>query len=219
MTRSRIALVASVAMLVASVAACGIPVDEAPRAVVPVQAQETGSESNTGGGAMTSYVFLTKNDHLVAVTRAVVDRTPTSVVKALLASVPKGAVASGVISQIPAGTQLRSVKDGDDGVTVVDLDSTFDGVIGQARQQAIAEFTFTLTELEGVGRVAFAVAGAPVQVSSPTRGDVSSVTVCDFVSLLPTDEQLKVDGLSPDETQRVTTRRRTAVASCPATTK
>lgn len=218
MTRTRFVLVAAVATLVASVAACGIPVDETPRAIVPAQAQRTDSESNTSGGAMTSYVFLTKNDHLVAITRAVVDRTPTSVVKALLAGVPTGEVATGLISQIPAGTQLRSVKEAD-GVTVVDLDSTFDGVIGQARQQAIAEFTFTLTELEGVGRVAFAVAGAPVQVSSPTRGDVSSVTVCDFVSLLPTDEQLRTDGLSPDETQRVTTRRRTAVASCPATTK
>jgi len=215
----RLALAVALTVLMGSVAACGIPVDETPRAILPAQAKQSGNESNTAGGAMTSYIFLTKNDHLVAVTRAVVDRTPTSVVKALLAGVPPGEVASGLISQIPAGTQLRSVKVDDDGVTVVDLDSTFDGVIGLSRQQAIAELTFTLTELEGVGRVGFAVAGTSVQVSSPTRGDVSSVTVCDFVSLLPTDEQLKVAGLSPDETQRVTTRRRTAVASCPAATK
>ena len=215
MTRGRRWVLAVV--LVALAAGCGIPVDDEPRTFAG-DAQASGGSSNpAGSGEASAYVYLVDTDQLVASVRDVPDRTPQSVMRAILAKLTADEVAAGFVSQIPPGTELRSVRQEAD-ATTVDLSSQFDGVIGSSRQQAIAQITLGLTELEGIKAVQFKVDGKDIQVSSPTRGDVSSVTECDFVGLLPSDERIRSAGYSADVAKRLTSRRRAATNNCPTVT-
>ena len=53
------------------------------------------------------------------------------------------------------------------------------------------------------------------KVSSPSRGDVSQVSDCDYLSLFPTDDELREANLSEDSRQHIAARRRNLTDRCP----
>ena len=59
------------------------------------------------------------------------------------------------------------------------------------------------------------IGGTPVQVFSPTRGDVDRVTACDFVSLLPTDDQIAALAPGPRNARHLGLRREALSDDCP----
>ncbi|HPU39618.1 MAG TPA: hypothetical protein PLS63_08600, partial [Microthrixaceae bacterium] len=67
-----------------------------------------------------------------------------------------------------------------------------------------------------VSRVRFKVDGKPVQVATPTRGDATTVTACDYASLLGDPAELAKSGLSNLSMQQLDERVATFAENCPA---
>ncbi len=193
---------------------CGIPLDSSPR-TAPVESRPTTRpEATTVEGGFGAWLYLTQDGRLLATFREVQDRRPATILDSLLAPVPTSEVARGYVTQIPAGTEALAVRRTDQSI-IVDLDATFNDVIGAARQRAIAQIVFTMTDLQGVGGVRFAVDGKAVDVSTPTRGDVERVTDCDFASLLPSDEELAAAEIDEVTVGVMQSRRRAIENRCP----
>ena len=210
---TRRVLAATAALLLAATG-CGIPLDSAPRNA-PVESKPSPkSEATTVEGGFGAWIYLTHDGRLLATFREVKDRRPATILDSLLLAVPANEVARGYVTQIPTGTKALAVRRTDQSI-IVDLDSTFNDVIGAARQKAIAQIVFTMTDLEGVSGVRFAVEGKAVDVSTPNRGDVERVTDCDFMSLLPTDEDLAKAEIDDVTMQVMRTRRRATENRCP----
>ncbi len=210
--RTRTAVAVGFAFL--AIAGCGIPLDTEPRPASIEAEVADQPEPTTVEGASRAVVYLTREGKLLATVREVMDRRPATILDSLLVPPSTGEVAMGYVTQIPTGTSALAVRRTDQSV-IVDLDSTFNNVIGAARQQAIAQIVFTMTELDGLGAVRFAVSGAAVDVSTPSRGDVDRVTECDFISLLPTDEDLVAADIDELTVGIMRSRRRATEGRCP----
>jgi spore germination protein GerM len=201
--------------LVALVAAsCGIPVDSSPRSISVDSAGRTPSGSPTQGGDTTAYLYFVKNDHMAPQSRKVSTQDTTAVLRVLVAGPTSADTSSGLITQIPGGTLVRSVRSVGTSTRVA-LSRQFQNVIGTAQVEAIAQIVFTVTELQPDARIEFLVGGQMLKVTSPTRGDVGHVGECDFVSLLPTDDQLKEAKLSVDSMKHLSTVRKALTLKCP----
>jgi hypothetical protein len=176
---------------------CGIPVDSGPRSISVGSAGRPASGSPTPAGDTTAYLYFVKNDHMAPQSRTVSTQDPESVLAVLVAGPTSADTSSGLITQIPGGTRVRSLRVS--GVNArVALSTQFQNVIGTAEVEAIAQIVFTLTELVPKARVEFSIDGQPLKVTSPTRGDVVHVGECDFMSLLPTVDEQKEAHLSTD---------------------
>ena len=101
---------------------------------------------------------------------------------------------------------------------LVDLSKEFENVVGPSRQQAIAQMVLTATEFPEVRSLRFLVDGKPVQVTSPTRGDTTTVTDCDYRSLLPTADEVAKADLDAATTERLNLRRESLEQRCPTAT-
>jgi hypothetical protein len=139
----------------------------------------------------------------------------TTVLGALLQMPESSERVNGLGSSIPTGTRLQGLQT--DGTTLsVDLSDDFENVVGTARQQAIGQMVLTATEFAGVQDVRFLVDGKPLQVTSPTRGDTTTVGACDYESLLPTTEDAKEADLDAGTAERLAARRAALDDHCPA---
>jgi hypothetical protein len=202
-------------VLAVALAGCGIPLDDTPRAM---------KSSNAGAGPIvtvppvgdtSAYVYLLLDGSLIPAPRDVEARTAGPVLDAVVQPPTPEETARGFITQVPMGTEvLGSVQNGD--LLNVDLSSEFENVIGRARQEAIGQIVFTATELPGIAELTFSIDGTPLQVNSPTRGDVERVMDCDFLSLLPTDDKISAAGISTEAARRVIIRRQSLMERCPA---
>jgi hypothetical protein len=158
-----------------------------------------------------------RDGKLVPVSRSLPDRTPNTVITALLGTPEPLEQVAGLGSSIPAGTELLGLQiDGD--TVEVNLSKDFENVVGTGRQQAIAQMVMTLTEFTEVSAVRFMVDGKPVQVTSPTRGDTTSVGDCDYESLLTTEDEARQADLDVATTQRLAQRRTKLANTCPTPT-
>ncbi len=114
--------------------------------------------------------FLTPADErLVAVDRSVeegVDVDLADVIDSLLLGPTVPETAQGIVSALPRGAVADASLVG--GVANVDLAEEFAGLDGSTQRRAIAQIVYTLTSRPGVGRVAFTLAGQPVEIP---RGD------------------------------------------------
>lgn len=185
---------------------CGIGTDDQPRAL-PVSTSTTTTAPATADSAndrAAAVLWLISGSDVVPVSARLPDRELGTVFSELLA--PGSATLGALASSIPSGTQLRKLSL-DQGVLDINLSSEFQNLAGPARQQAIAQMVLTATEATGVESVEFSVENQPIRVSSPTRGDVTTVTACDFESLLPTAEQAGTKRLSPATVQLLDARR------------
>lgn len=105
--------------------------------------------------------FLTASERLAPAYRD--GTTAAASVRALLDGPVAGDI-EGLVTLIPAGTELRSITMAG-GVATVDLTGTFASGGGSLSMMGrIAQVVYTLTEFPGVERVAFALDGQPVEM-------------------------------------------------------
>ena len=216
-TVPRVAL-ALVAVVVTCVilAACSISGDSRPRALA-VSTTTTQVEAAPTSGEATAVLYFVRDGKLIPVTRSLPDRRVGTVLGALLGTPEPVERIKGLGSSIPAGTDLLGLQtDGD--TLSVDLSDDFENVVGPARQQAIAQMVLTATEYPQIRSMRFLVNGKPFQVTSPTQGDTTTVTDCDYMSLLPTAEDVKDADLDEATAQRLAARRDELAQRCPTPT-
>ena len=190
---------------------CGIPLDDQPRAIAAVGAEAARPTPSTAPGGSAAYVYLATDDHLVPVEHEVGGGTVAERITALLALEPTALETS---SQVPGGTRLLGVERSASIVTI-DLSKEFDNLQGVARRLAAAQLVFTATESSGVEDVLFKVNGRTARVDSPVAGDTDRVRACDYLSLLPTTEQLAAAEVDDSATRHVTRRRSSLEQRCP----
>lgn len=199
-----------------AVGACAVRGDAQPRALSISTTTTEVSDVPTSGGAA-ALVYYVRNSKLLPVRRSLPDRRVETVLSALLETPEPVERIKGLGSSIPTGTELLGLQTSG-GTVSVDLSKSFENVVGPSRQQAIAQLVLTTTELPDIRAVKFLVNGKPVQVTSPTRGDTTNVTDCDYESLLPTREEVQDASLDAATTARLDLRRETLAQRCPPAT-
>jgi spore germination protein GerM len=197
MTFGRVRSVVVAAVVVASVASCGVSAErgairtsdgDVPFNLLAPDPTTTTSTSTTVAEAVTEAVtvYLVGEERLVAVGRRL--RRPVDLAE-LLAAVTSGPTeqeaAEGMRSALPAEESVLGVTLGG-GVATVELSSRFSSVPVDDQLLALAQIVYTVTTRPGVGRVSFTLEGAPVEVP---RGDGSltsdSVARDDYAALSP----------------------------------
>jgi len=192
-------------------AACGISPDDQPRALpIPPTTTAPAAPTTTGGTASAVLWFVSDQD-LVPASRALTDRSLGTAIGALLE--PGASLEGGLSNSIPAGTELLELGQ-DGGVLTIDLGGSFQELAGTARLLAIGQLVLTATEDRQVEEVRFLVDGEPILAGSPERGDVASVTACDFAPLLPSAEEAAAAPLSSATVERLDQRRTELERDC-----
>lgn len=163
-------------VLVALVAACGVPTDAEPRAIetrnVPfqllaptVEAPTTTQPANTATERATIYL-ADADGKLQAVRRPVTaPATAKRVLEALLAG-PTEEEADRFATAITSDTQLLGVDGPDNGLVIVDLSRQLLDITGRSQILALAQVVFTVTALPSVDRVLFKFEGQPAEVQN-----------------------------------------------------
>lgn len=172
----------------AAVLACGVPVDDEPRAIQE-EASTTTVASTPSTGQVSSMLYYVREGSLVPFERDLPNNSAEAAIDALGQSSSAILTAYDLSSSIPSGTELIGTLR-DDGRLVVNLSSAFDNVVGRSRQQAIGQMVMSVTQERGIDTVEFQVEGRPITVSSPARGDRSDVGACDYQSLLANAEDI-----------------------------
>lgn len=117
------------------------------------------STSSGIGGAGSVKVFFLEGEHLKPVQRSVAKQAPA---KGAMLQLLQGPGTTGLTTQIPAGTTLRSVHI-EDGVARVDLSKAFESGGGSlSMQERVAQVLYTLTQFSSASAVRFYVEGKPV---------------------------------------------------------
>lgn len=199
--------------VVAVLAGCGVGTDSEPRAIEAPSTTTTSTPPDTGSVA--AVLYFVQLEDLVPVTRAVPKRTPEDIIESLLVS-PTDTDGQALSSAIPAGTQLLDTEEGDTGLLQVNFSEDFADVQGPSRQFALGQIVLSVTGLEEVSDVTFALEGEPLLATSPERGDVKIVTACDYRSLLadPADDDLM---LTLDQLSKLSNRVADLEDSCGTT--
>ncbi|UDY35950.1 GerMN domain-containing protein [Dermatobacter hominis] len=197
-----------------AVTSCSIGTDDEPRALAVSTTTTTLPAAPTSGGA-TAVLYYLREGQLIPVSLSLPDRQVQTVVETLFESPEPGLDALDLTTSVPIDTQLTSLEL-EDGTLTLDLSEEFDNVVGPSRQQAIAQIVMTATEFGNVERVRFQVDGDPIQVATPTRGDATTVTACDYASLLPDPTDVESVGLGSATLQRLELRTSKLETTCPA---
>lgn len=170
--RRRVARAAWIVAVAGLVAACGVPSDEAPRAIsatdVPFGLLDAvGTTTTTAslvpelqpGVAVTVYL-LDRDGLLLPVSRRSSVGGPVDVLRALLEGPRPDESAAGLRSALPVATELLAFRTGPEtGAAIVDLSDDFLTVQGEQQIKAVAQVVLTLTELPGITGVRFAFEG------------------------------------------------------------
>lgn len=109
-------------------------------------------------------IYFMDSERLVAVDRTVdAPAVAASALKALLAGPSASETDKGLISSIPAGTKLRSIKI-DGRTAVVDLSKKFSSGGGSLSMLSrVAQVVYTVTQFSSVDRVVFRIEGKRVE--------------------------------------------------------
>ncbi len=193
---------------------CSIPFDSEPRDAAGAAGPRNDRATDPGTGQSRAMLYLVKEDLMAGAIRDVADRQPNTLAEALATQPDATARSAGLVSQIPPGLEIRSIRRTDEGL-IIDLSDMFDDVIGAARQEAVAQFVFTLGDSDVTRTFQFRIDGRPVLISTPARGDVPEVGECDFVGLLPTDDELGTQALTDLVERGMRTRRDVVLNRCP----
>jgi hypothetical protein len=146
---------------VALVAGCGIRTDDQPRAIPgaePVVGAEVGGGA-ASGGTLRIYLVAPGDQRLL---RSVPRSAPTAkdLIEILLDGPNEEEVEEGWISQIPADTQLLSLRTRST-TLFLDLTSELTALPATVQQQALAQIVYTAAEVEGVTGVQITFEGEP----------------------------------------------------------
>ena len=185
--------------LLVLLAGCGVPEDEAPRALDPAAAPfrvfDDAPPQAVGEGRVALY--FVRNGLVVLQTRAVERSTDIDQLLDLLLEGPTPEqVAAGTRSLLPAGFEVEDVEVGPDGVAVVTLGDS----AAQATTPPLgyAQIVATLTAPGRARAVRFRLDGADLRVP---RGDTSlsdqPLTKRDYADLLPTPPPSPKPSASP----------------------
>ncbi len=188
--------------------ACGIGVDETPRAIQGA-ADTTTTIVSPSSGVFAASLYFVREGALIPVTQELPDQQLATEIAALLQTPAAATRTNGLSTSIPAGTELREVTRVGDRARI-DLSSSFDNLVGPSRQQAIGQMVLTATAKPGVDTVSFQVDGETITVSSRDRGDQTEVNECDFADLLANSDDLV--GVLPNESIQDLVGRRTELA-------
>lgn len=191
--------------LIAVTAACGVGLDEEPRAL-QAPATTTTISATPSTGRFEAVLYYVREATLLPEIQELPDRGLQSILTALLQPPAPATQISGLGTSIPSGTTLLSTQRSDGRLTI-DLSAAFDNVVGLSRQQAIGQMVLTATETADLDSIVFEVEGSAITVSSPTRGDRTVVDACDFASLLATPEDAATAGLPTDSIEVLAERR------------
>jgi hypothetical protein len=162
-----IAIVALAAVLAIIAGGCGSGGAETA-GPVPSDTDTTDTTDTTPSGDQTYRIWLTRGEHLFAVTRVgpETEGVGAEAVRLLLEGPTAAESAAGVGTVIPAGTRFLSL-DIDGGTATVDLTSEYESGGGSASMFArLAQVVYTLTEFDTVRQVSFMLDGEPVDVFS-----------------------------------------------------
>lgn len=165
--------------------ACGVPVDDEPRAIVrSTIATESDAERQTpttsdSPGARQVTAYLVRDGALVPV-EFPVDGSATIVDALTFATAEPPAPYN---TSIPSGTSILSAEVVD-GVATINLTSDINDISGQTQKQAYAQLVFTAFAFRDLDAVRFEVDGKAVD--APTdNGNRESVTVLDYQNMRP----------------------------------
>jgi germination protein M len=158
----RIALAATLALLVLLAAGCDGDEEAAPPPETTTPGETT---PDPGSGETTFAVYLLRDGKITALRRSVAS-TPAvarASLEALLAGPNGDEKSDGLATAIPEGTMLRDLSVAD-GVATVDLSGEFDDGGGSASMLGrVAQVVATVTQFPTIKRVAFRLDGEPVQ--------------------------------------------------------
>ena len=177
-----------VALAVAvAAAACGIPVDSEPRAVVPphgpAEALASPAPDASRSGPIVETLYLVMDGAIVSVDRGTTtEATAQSVVTDLLAGPTEAEATAGYTSAVPAGTVINGVRV-ENGLAVVDLGPGLENAVRQ--DLAFGQIVCTLDARSDVNGVTFVHDGQPIGVPGGdgvvTKGPL---TTADYEDLL-----------------------------------
>ncbi|MGI9578846.1 MAG: GerMN domain-containing protein [Microthrixaceae bacterium] len=205
---------ALIVAVTAMVGGCGIGTDDSPRAL-PASTTTSTSVPTENPGPERAVFWFVQAEKLVPALRPVSAFSPDAFIETLLVP-PTSVEGEGLSNAIPAGTELLGTQTLD-GITEVDLSEGFEDVVGPGSSRAIGQIVMTLTGLDEVDGVRFAVDGEPIDVTSldPDRGTVSVVNACDYSELLaePLGETTQV---SPVQEEILENRRTELRDTCPS---
>ncbi len=130
-------------------------------------------------------VYLVRDQRLAPVVRDVLPLDPSTLIDALVKGPTSEETAAGLRSAITDAAVIDHVEQGVDDVTISFSDA-FSELAPADQLVAMAQLTYTLTELSGVERVGFLRGDEPLAVPRPD-GTVSDgpVTRSDFATLAP----------------------------------
>lgn len=193
---ARLALAAGALGALAALGGCGVPVNSGPvalnRSHVPFDLLDPTSPTSTSTTVpspveASAQIFLVgPTGHLVPVTRYISVSAPdlVGVLSALVVGPTDAEAAAGLQSAVPTQTTLLGASIAGD-LATVNLSGTFGQLVGTAQIQAVAQIVYTAAEFPGVSRVAFELAGEPVDVPVASGQQVPVPTVSQFASLAP----------------------------------
>ncbi len=170
-TGSMVGLVGLVGL---ALAACGVPLDDAPRAIERTTTTQTTVPAPPDGSGESMVVYFFRGDSLEDVEVAADDQpTIDDAINAVLAGAEEP-----LASFIPAGTELLGFEL--DGTTaVIDLSDGIEGIGGSRQKGAFAQLVFTALASGEATSVRFKVAGEAVP--APTdNGNLELVVAADY---------------------------------------
>ncbi|MCU1372178.1 MAG: Lipoprotein LpqB, GerMN domain protein [Ilumatobacteraceae bacterium] len=171
------AVLAALAAGLLALAACGVPLDQEPRAINQTTiAPATTSVTIASPGDATVPVYFLNRDTLQAQEQPVEgDITLGAALDAVLAPPDE---AGDLRTAIPPGTALRGVEVAD-GLATIDLSSEINDIGGSAQKQAFAQIVFTALGFDEVQDVRFLIDGKAID--APTDdGNLSVVSAANY---------------------------------------
>lgn len=166
-------------------------------------------------GGSEAAVFYVMDGQLVPVLVSMPDHRVSTALDTLFDKPDETVERAKLTTSIPVGATIDDVRVVD-GTLTIDLSRGFENVVGPARQQALGQIVLTASGFTEVERIRFEIDGDPVQVATPARGDVSSVTDCDYRAFLPTADDIRSADLSPDTAELLEATVEDLDRRCPA---
>ncbi len=143
------------------------------------------STSTTPSQRKSVLAYFLMNEKLHVVGRVVEIADPAAAVEALLAGPTSAETAAGMVTLIPAGTELLSVMISGREVRV-DLTGVFGSGGGSMSVLGrLAQMVFTLTQFEGIDTVRFSLDGEPITQITGEGVGVDGVTRATFTDMAP----------------------------------
>lgn len=163
------------------VAACGVPLDEEPRAIsrttLPTS-PTTATPTTVDGATAEVSVYFLREERLERVDYPTDGPPSLSQAIGFVLEPPAEELADGLRTAIPPGTTLRTV-DISGNIATIDLTPEIADVSGLVQKEAFAQIVFTALAIEQVEQVQFLVDGRVID--APTdEGNVSLVSADDF---------------------------------------